>query len=140
MIHLLVHWLIIKYLYTIQLQVNGKIRINQTLVLACKSRATVSVTEYSVGSGSSVDTSFNTAKTYALLEVTATTNCWITFYTDSTSRYNDSTRTSGTDPAGGSGVIAEVFTTGSAGQTETITMTPSVFGFNMDSTPSIHVI
>ena len=99
-------------------------------------RSSVSVTEYSVGSGSSVDTSFNAAKTYALLEVTATTNCWITFYTDSTSRYNDSTRTSGTDPAGGSGVIAEVFTTGSAGQTETITMTPSVFGFNMDSTPS----
>ena len=99
-------------------------------------RATVSVTEYSVGAGSSVDTSFNTAKTYALLEVTATINCWITFYTDSTSRYNDSTRTSGTDPAGGSGVIAEVFTTGVAGQTETVIMTPSVFGFNMDSTPS----
>jgi len=101
-----------------------------------QSRATASVTEYSVGAGSPVDTSFNLAKTYALLEVTATTNCWITFYTDSNSRYNDSSRTSGTDPAGGSGVIAEVFTTGSVGQTETIIMTPSVFGFNMDSTPS----
>ena len=53
-------------------------------------------------------------------------------YTDSTSRSNDASRAETTDPTPGSGVIAEVITSGAATQV----MTPGVIGWNDDSTPA----
>ena len=59
----------------------------------------------------------------------------MTLYTDSTSRTADASRNQTTDPTPGSGVIAEVITTGAATQI----MTPGIIGWNNDGTPSTNV-
>jgi len=46
------------------------------------------------------------------MKVNLSTAGWIRLYTDIQSRENDATRSIGEDPAPGSGVIAEVVTTG----------------------------
>jgi len=68
-------------------------------------------------------------KSYALMKVGLSTAGWFRLYTDSTSRTNDLSRSVGIDPSPGSGVIAEVVTTGVS--TSHI-ITPFVTGGNMD--------
>ena len=68
-------------------------------------------------------------KSYSLMKVGLSTAGWIRLYTDSTSRSNDVTRSVGEDPAPGSGVIAEVVTTGISTQQ---IITPFAMGGNMD--------
>ena len=68
-------------------------------------------------------------KSYALMKVGLSTAGWLRLYTDSTSRTNDANRSVGTDPTPGSGVIAEVVTTGI---TTTVMISPFVLGGNMD--------
>jgi hypothetical protein len=68
-------------------------------------------------------------KSYALMKVGLSTTSWIRLYTDSTSRSNDVSRSVGEDPAPGSGVIAEVVTTGISTQQM---ITPFAMGGNMD--------
>lgn len=68
-------------------------------------------------------------KSYALMKVGLSTSGWIRLYTDSTSRSNDVSRSVGEDPAPGSGVIAEVVTTGISTQQ---IITPFAMGGNMD--------
>ena len=68
-------------------------------------------------------------KSYALMKVGLSTTGWIRLYTDSTSRSNDVSRSVGEDPAPGSGVIAEVVTTGISTQQM---ITPFAMGGNMD--------
>jgi len=62
-----------------------------------------------LGIGNTDISGFNT---YALMKVNLSTAGWIRLYTDIQSRENDATRSIGEDPAPGSGVIAEVVTTG----------------------------
>ena len=69
-------------------------------------------------------------KSYALMYVGLSTAGWIRIYTDSTSRTNDATRSIGDDPTPGSGVIAEVITTGISTQQN---ISPFVMGGNMDN-------
>ena len=67
-----------------------------------------------------------------MLKVQTSAAAWVTLYTDSTSRSNDASRAETTDPIPGSGVIAEVITSGAATQI----MTPGVIGWNNDGTPA----
>lgn len=75
------------------------------------------------------------AKTYALLTISTSAAAWVTLYSDTTSRTNDAGRNEFTDPTPGSGVIAEVITSGVATQL----ITPGTFGWNNDGTPSDNV-
>ncbi len=69
-------------------------------------------------------------KSYALMKVGLSTAGWIRIYTDSASRTADSSRSVGIDPAPGSGVIAEVVTTGISTQQN---ISPFTMGGNMDN-------
>jgi len=69
-------------------------------------------------------------KSYALMRVGLSTAGWIRIYTDSASRTADSSRSVGIDPAPGSGVIAEVVTTGISTQQN---ISPFTMGGNMDN-------
>lgn len=73
-------------------------------------------------------------KSYALMKVGLSTAGWLRLYTDSTSRQNDANRSVGTDPSPGSGVIAEVITTGIS---TTQIISPFVMGGNMDNPEDI---
>ena len=99
------------------------------------SRTTANATTSSLVVGASGNITITAAKVYALLKIQTSAAAWVTLYTDSTSRSNDSSRNQTTDPTPGSGVIAEVITTGSATQI----MTPGIIGWNNDGTPSTNV-
>ena len=75
-------------------------------------------------------------KSYLLMNVGLSTAGWFRLYTDSASRTNDASRSVGEDPIAGSGVIAEVVTTGLS---TSIKVSPFVPGGNMDSTPSTNM-
>ena len=96
------------------------------------SRTTANATTATIANTYSDNISITAAKVYTLLKVQTSAASWVTLYTDSTSRSNDASRAETTDPTPGSGVIAEVITSGAATQI----MTPGVIGWNNDGTPA----
>ncbi len=95
-------------------------------------RSSASAATSSMSNNSSRNITITTAKSYALQKIQTSAAAWVTLYTDTTSRSNDSGRSEATDPTPGSGVIAEVITTGATSQL----ISPFIIGGNMDSTPS----
>ena len=98
-------------------------------------RTTANAATSSIANNASGNITITAAKTYALQKIQTSAAAWVTLYTDTTSRSNDSSRNETTDPTPGSGVISEVITTGSATQL----VTPGLIGFNNDGTPSTNV-
>lgn len=99
------------------------------------SRTTASGTTTSINNDFSANLTLNGFKTYALMKIETSHAAWVTVYTDVNSRSNDTSRSETTDPAPGSGVIAEVITTGA----ETVLFTPGTIGWNDDATPSTNL-
>jgi hypothetical protein len=94
-----------------------------------QSRTTVTGVTTSIANNGIGNTDITGFKSYALLKVGLSTAGWLRLYTDSTSRANDISRSVGEDPAPGSGVIAEVVTTGIS---TTQIISPFVMGGNLD--------
>jgi len=95
------------------------------------SRTTASATASGLADLTAANIDITAAKTCALLKIETTHAAWITLYTDGASRTNDSTRNETTDPLPGSGVIAEIITSGAATQI----ITPGTLAWNNDTTP-----
>lgn len=93
-------------------------------------RSTAAVTTTSLANNASVQTSLTGFKSYILYKVQTSAAAWVRIYTSASAQSSDASRTQGTDPAPGSGVIAEVITSGSTTQL----ISPGVIGFN-DSLP-----
>jgi hypothetical protein len=81
-----------------------------------QSRTTAQITATSLAPGAAANVSINTPKAYALLKVETSAAAWVTLYTDTGSRTADASRNETTDPTPGSGVIAEVITSGAVTQ------------------------
>ena len=94
-----------------------------------QSRTVVSTSTTSLADDAVGFASVTAFKSYAIMKVGLSTEAWIRLYTDSTSRDNDVNRGIGEDPTPGSGVIAEVVTTGISTQQM---ITPFAMGGNMD--------
>ena len=107
------------------LEYNGSAWVNTTNSAGLQSRTTVSATNSIVSNGVA-NISMTTPKTYALLSIETSHAAWVTLYSDSTSRTADSSRNETTDPVAGSGVLAEVITSGSTTQL----ITPASVCFN----------
>tara|TARA_B100000029_G_scaffold39554_1_gene36929 strand:- start:1708 stop:3093 length:1386 start_codon:yes stop_codon:yes gene_type:complete len=101
------------------------------------SRTTKSATTASLAAAASGDLSITAFKAYNLLKIAIDHPAWVRLYVDSASRTSDASRAEGTDPLPGSGVIAEVLTTTVGAST--FLMSPAVFGWNNDGTPSTTV-
>ena len=97
-----------------------------------QSRTTDQAITSSLAPGSASNLNMTTAKSYVLHKIQTNYAAWVTVYTDVTSRTNDASRAETTDPLPGSGVIAEVITSGPSTQI----LSPGVIGWNNDSTPS----
>tara|TARA_B100001250_G_scaffold107797_1_gene90932 strand:- start:697 stop:5787 length:5091 start_codon:yes stop_codon:yes gene_type:complete len=67
---------------------------------------------------------------YTLFKIKPSVASWVRLYVDDASRQLDATRSEGSDPLPGSGVVAEVRTTGA---NQEVLITPGVMGFNNDS-------
>ena len=90
-------------------------------------RKVVSYTATNISTDASgIDFSFTTPKTYALLKIEVSHECWVTLYSDAASRTADSTRLETVDPIPGSGVLAEVISAGATTQL----ITPGAICFN----------
>jgi hypothetical protein len=88
------------------------------------SGSTTSITNNGIG-----NTDITGFKAYTLMKVGLSTAGWLRLYTDSASRTADASRSIGEDPTPGSGVIAEVVTTGLSTSQN---ISPFVIGGNMD--------
>jgi len=95
------------------------------------SRTTTTGTTTSILNNDTDNISITGFKSYSLLKVQTSAAAWVRLYTTSAARTSDSSRVQTVDPTPGSGVIAEVITTG--GQTQLIT--PAIIGFNNDTIP-----
>lgn len=93
-------------------------------------RAITSVTTASIANGASADVAISIPATYALLKIQTSHAAWVTLYTDVASRTSDASRTENTDPLPGTGVIAEVITSGATTQL----ISPGTIGFSSDGT------
>ena len=83
----------------------------------------------SVADNNTAELNITGYKAYTLFKITVDTEAWVRVYVDDVSRDADLTRSEGQDPAPGSGVIAEVRTSGS----ESILTSPGIMGFNNDN-------
>ena len=101
-------------------------------------RGTTSAATGSIAQTASANITIPTrGKSFSLLKVAISAPAWVILYVDSASRSSDSSRSEGTDPAPGSGVLTEVSTT-TAGAS-TFLMSPAVLGWNNDGTPAAQV-
>jgi len=98
-------------------------------------RTTANASTSSIVNDAYANIEISASKSYVLHKIQTSAAAWVTLYTDSTSRSNDSSRSQGTDPTPNSGVIAEAITTGAATQI----ITPGLIGWNNDGTPSTSV-
>lgn len=74
-------------------------------------------------------------KGYMLYKIQTSAAAWVRVYTDVASRTADLGRSELTDPAPGSGVIAEVITTGA----EIVLISPGTLGFNNEAVPDTNI-
>ena len=99
-------------------------------------RTTAAATTASIADGATGNIEITGFKSYALLKVQVGHQAWVRIYTDTASRTADASRLEGTDPAPGSGVVAEIITSAAP---QTILITPGVFGFNNEGTPTTSI-
>ena len=100
------------------------------------SRTTVSGTTILLAPGTYDTLDITGFKSYALIQINLSDAAWCRIYSSSQARSNDTGRTSGEDPSPGSGVIAEVITTG---QNQAQIITPFTVGGNTESPVSNNI-
>jgi hypothetical protein len=86
-------------------------------------------TTASIADDASAELNITGYKAYSLFKITTDAEAWVRVYVDDASRDADTTRSEGQDPSPGSGVIAEVRTSGA----ESILISPGIMGFNNDN-------
>lgn len=102
---------------------------------SASSRTTASVATGSITDGTTTNATITGYKGYALFKIYVSAAAWVRIYSDTASRTADASRSELTDPDPGSGVIAEVITTGA----ETILLTPAAIGFSNEGTPTADI-
>ena len=109
---------------------NGVLSANASTISGLQSRSTASATSSSISAGESANIDItNVAKSYGLIKIQTSHAAWVTIYVNKASRTADASRSETTDPVPGSGILAEVITTGSATQI----ITPGIFAWSEDS-------
>ena len=98
-------------------------------------RVTIAYTVTSLANNAVANVDVGTPKCYALLKIQTSHAAWVTLYSDTQSRTNDSARSEFTDPTPGSGVLAEVITTGNVTQL----ITPAAVCFNSSASNTTYL-
>ena len=111
---------------------NGVVDVNVGGGNTLASRQPLQATTASIADDARVDLNITGYKTYALLSIATTAAAWVRVYTTAEARTADVNRSEGNDPGPGSGVIAEVRTTGA----ETVNVSPGVLGYNGNAIPT----
>jgi len=127
-----------EYICTVHASMKGTITIKDPSASAGgAARVTETETTASIGAGTTGNVSFATlGKSFAIQKVTAEKESWIRIYSDTASRTADASRTQGTDPADGSGVIAEFIATSA---NTVFKVTPAIYGWLDDGEATVPV-
>jgi hypothetical protein len=99
------------------------------------SRGTVAGTTASLANNATGNLTIAGFKGYVLYKIQTSAGAWVRIYTDGSSRTADAGRAQTSDPSPGSGVIAEVITSGA----QTIVVGPGTIGFNNESSPTTNI-
>jgi hypothetical protein len=99
------------------------------------SRGTVAGTTASLANNATGNLTIAGFKGYVLYKIQTSAGAWVRIYTDGASRTADAGRAQTSDPSPGSGVIAEVITSGA----QTIVVGPGTIGFNNESSPTTNI-
>lgn len=99
------------------------------------SRTTASVRTTTLASGASTTANITGFKGYALLSIQVSSAAWVSVYSSASTQSADASRAITSDPTPGSGVVAEVITTGAATQY----FSPAVIGYSSESSPSTNI-
>ena len=102
---------------------------------ALSTRTTANGATSLIGNGATESVNITGFKGYILYKIETDAAAWVRVYTDASSRTADASRAEGVDPTPGSGVIAEVITTGA----ETILISPGTIGFNNETSPTTNI-
>ena len=95
-------------------------------------RTTTAVTISGLGAGANANVSITGFKAYSLMAIQTSAAAWVTVYSSTANRTADISRNITTDPAPGSGVLAEVITTGS----QKVWFSPALIGDSAESSPT----
>jgi plastocyanin len=114
----------------LEIDAGGVVTVTASGATGLATRQELSGTTTSIADNATANLNISGYKAYTLLKVETDADAWVRIYTDDAARTADALRSEGTDPAIGSGVIAE--TRGSG----VIMVSPGVFGYNNDS-PSV---
>ena len=98
-------------------------------------RTMVSGTSATLAAGTSGTFDITGFKAYTLFKIQTSGAAWVTLYTNNAARSADAGRLETVDPLPGSGVIAEVITTGE----DIILVSPGVIGFNNEDVPTVSI-
>ena len=74
-------------------------------------------------------------KSFSLLKVNTSAAAWVRVYDNLADQTSDSSRTNGTSPTAGMGVLADITTSGAS----TFKMSPGVVCYNDESTPTSYI-
>ncbi len=121
---------------------NGTAWINDTDLIGegggggtLSTRTTRSAATSSIANDASANITVSGFKSYALLSIQTSAAAWVTVYSTTAARTADASRTITDDPTPGSGVLAEVITSGA----QTQVFSPGVFGYNDEGTPTTDI-
>jgi hypothetical protein len=98
-------------------------------------RAAVAGTTASLANAARGNLTITGYKGYMLYKIQTSAAAWVRIYTDIASRTAGATRVEGADPTPGSGVVAEVITTGA----QTILISPGALGFSNETVPDTNI-
>lgn len=99
------------------------------------SRVNLPVTTSVLADGETANVTINGFKGYLLYKIETSGAAWVRIYTDVLSRTADQSRSELTDPLPGSGVVAEVITTG----IESVVISPGAIGFSNEPIPDPNI-
>ena len=114
---------------------NGLLYNSGTLSNTLAQRDVVSGTTTALAPATTASLDIIGAQNYVLYKLQTSDAAWVTLYVNAASRTADASRPQGLDPEPNSGVVAEVITTGS----QTVLISPGVFGFNDEATPTSNI-
>jgi hypothetical protein len=109
---------------------------NSLGVTGLASRISISGTVSGLAANSSTNLTIVGFKGYALYSVSVSSPAWITVYASIDARTHDAGRTKGTDPAPGSGVIADIDTESTP---QIWYFGPAVYGYNAETVPNNNI-
>lgn len=102
---------------------------------AMAARTITSAITTSIANGASQNITITGFKGYIIYKIQTSAAAWVRAYTSIAERTADESRIITTDPAPGSGVVAEIITTGS----QVVNMAPATIGFSNEDTPDNNI-